>query len=72
MSKSKTEELYDYLKDRGLILGGLFFNPGYPVATTDEIAEELLAAMKRVEEGDYEVVYDSDYPTDSSWEELDD
>ena len=72
MSKSKTEELYDYLKERRLILGGLTFNPGYPPATTDEIAEEILEAMKRIEVGDCELVYDSDKPTDSSWEEFDD
>ena len=72
MSKSKTEELYDYLREHKLTLGGLTFAPGGPVGSHDKIAEEILNCLKRIEEGDYEVVWDSDAPTDSSWEEFDD
>ena len=68
---TKVEELFKYLEERGLTLGGLTLTPeGKPSA--EEVATELLRAMKNIEEGEYEVVYDSDYPTDSSWEEFDD
>ena len=47
---SNVTELYEYMEERGLRLGGL--TPG-PNATPENVAGEILKSLKAIEAGDF-------------------
>lgn len=60
---SKVKELEAYLVDPNLALRGLTLEQE---PTASAVAEAILESLKRMEEGDFEILYDSE------WEEFDD
>lgn len=52
---SNVTELFDYMNERGLQIGGMTLGPK---ATPEAVAEEILKSLKELEAGNYEIIDD--------------